>query len=123
MSLLFPWYFLLSLFFFLLFTFLLSLLGSKMGKRVIRDCCCPCDLSKKLLSILRLFGSFLESEILLFGRSICLRIAECSISKLLTRSSSVSLHLLGIDKILDFSYLPPIAYLRTRFLRITTIQS
>ncbi len=77
-----------------------------MGAGVIRRCYCPCDLSERTLSILGLLGSSLEPGISSLGRSICFYIVGCSTSKLSTRSSIMSLYLLRIDKISDFSCPP-----------------
>ena len=90
---------------------------------MIQHCCCPCNLSKRSLFILGSLESSLELGILLLSRSIYFSIAECFTSKLSIKSLSMSLYLLGIDKISNFSCSLLIVYLKTRFLRITIIQS
>ena len=92
--------------FFFSFYLLITALGIQDEGEVIWYCYFFFDLSKKLLSILGSFRLSLKPRISLLGGSICLGIAGYSKSKLSTRSPRVSLYLLEIDKISNFSCLP-----------------
>lgn len=126
----FPIFFLIFLFLYFSIYFrtknlsIITLLPSKISIICVIPQCYYCHYLafERFPSNLGSVGRFLELGIILCSPlSIGFVIFRGSISNLLIKSSRISLYLLGIAKISVFSSNPLTAYLKTRFLRITTI--